>query len=204
MAEHPDELTLLSFVEGERPDIGGHVDGCPVCADRVRKLEAGRAALREAPLLVLPEERRARIMAELPPRRERRGFLAPLRRLGTALPAAAALILVASIVAIATQLGGGGADQQGASGGGEARDVAAAPEAAGTADTDEKSTEQLFSSAPVRQVEGPPREVVRRLRAQGFEARVVAGAVAVDDASPAEVRLALRDRPAGAVAVYVR
>ncbi|MGH3046873.1 MAG: anti-sigma factor family protein, partial [Gaiellaceae bacterium] len=96
MAErHADELTLLAYVDGELPDderqaVEGHVQTCPTCAVEAHRLEAGRDALRGTPLLELSEERRRAIVASLPERKERFGFFAPLRRLGPALPAAAA------------------------------------------------------------------------------------------------------------------
>ena len=55
MAEkHPDELELLSFVEEEldddaRHEVAEHLVACRSCTDQVRRLEAGREALRAAP-----------------------------------------------------------------------------------------------------------------------------------------------------------
>src|SRR5215218_226978 len=104
---HPDEHALLDYVDGERdPAVAEHVESCPPCVEHVRLLEAGRDALRSAPLLELGEERRKAMVAALP---ERRDLWRPLRgRLGSAAAAAAALVLVAGIVALATLAGGGG------------------------------------------------------------------------------------------------
>ena len=60
MAEkHPNELELLSFVEedlgtGARRDVAEHLVACRTCTEQVRRLEAGREALRSAPSLEPP------------------------------------------------------------------------------------------------------------------------------------------------------
>lgn len=214
MAErHPDELSLLAYVEdelaaGERRALEEHLTGCPECAGQARNLVAGRDALRSAPLLELSEERRRAIVASLPERRERESFLAPLFRRGPALAAAAALVLVAGVIALATQIDGmGGGDEAGNAG--EAAEVQeeSAQDAAGGAggDTAPQELQKDFgaSGPPVRRVAGPPSEVARLLRQNGVTASIEDGAV-VANAEPAEVRRILVARPRGDVPVYVR
>jgi hypothetical protein len=212
MAEsHADEVTLLAYVDGELRDgerqaLERHLEACPTCAAASRRLESGRDALRGSPLLELSEERTRTIVASLPARKEAWSFLAPLRRLGPALPAAAALLLVAGFVALATQLPGSGDDESaGEAGmaleeaaedrtGGE--EPAAEPEA-------EEGAEALTSGEPVARVEGPAGEVVRLLRRSGHAAFVRDGSVlAVGDER--EIRNELAERPRGPVRVFAR
>lgn len=201
---HPDEHALLDYVDGERhPAVAEHVESCPACVERVRLLEAGREALRSAPLLELGEERRKAMIAALP---ERRDLWRPLRgRLGPAAAAAAALVLVAAVVALATLAGGGGgrSDDEGAGGGGAAPQAleSGGGETRGTATTGTRAT--LDVGAPVRRVRGPVEEVVRLLRGHGIPAvRRDGSVVAVGDRD--EVLATLAGRPRGRVAVYVR
>jgi hypothetical protein len=200
---HPDEHALLAYVDGERdPVVTEHVEGCPACAEQVRLLEAGRDALRSAPLLELGEARRRAVLAALPERRER---WAPLRaRLGPAAAAAAALLLVAGIVALATLPNGGGDNEAG----GEAAMPGAAQEGGGggsggaTPSGGETRATDL-AGAPVRRVQGPVEEVIRLLQSEGIPAVQRDGSVvAVGDAD--DVLAALAGRPRGRVAVYVR
>lgn len=199
---HPDELALLAYLEEEPrdPAVAEHLTACPACGEKVRLLEAGRDALRSAPLLELSEERRARILEALPPRRDPWTAFRPLRRVLTvAAPVAAAAALVAVFVAVGT-LGGGGDEQSAGEGAATATMEAAAPQAE---DAEGGGTE-LLRAPPLRRVQGPAREIARELRAKGFAARLEKDSVVVTGADPAEVELALRDRPAGAVAVFVR
>ncbi|MGH2450814.1 MAG: hypothetical protein ACRDGE_06025, partial [Candidatus Limnocylindria bacterium] len=166
------------------------------------------------PLLELSEERRRAIVASLPERKERFGFFAPLRRLGPALPAAAALLFVAAFVALATQLPGGGDDDAGEAG--MAMEEAAeedrateesAEEPAGGERTSEAfgedEAEALASGELVARVEGPAGEVVLLLRRSGHVAFVRDGSVVVvGDAR--EIRAELVDRPSGPVRVFAR
>jgi anti-sigma factor RsiW len=209
MAEkHPDELELLAYVEeeipaDERQDVVEHLVACRACAESVRRLEAGRGALRGSPLLELPEERRREALAALPERRDPWRPFRPLRRaILVAAPVAAAAAFVGVFVFAAVQLGGGGDDD---SEGGEAAQV---QDAGGGAEAErsqgaDTSVPLLEQGMLVRSVAGPPAEVVRILRREGISAEVVEGAV-VAAARAGEVEAALGDRPAGPVDVYVR
>jgi hypothetical protein len=196
---HPDEYALLDYVDGEGdPAVAAHVSSCAACTDQVRLLEAGRDALRSAPLLELGEERRKVLVRGLPERERRRPFAA---RLGPAAAAAAALVLVAGIVALATLTGGGGGSDEGGgmAGGGAAAEGQS--DAAGTPTTGTRAAQA--QGAPVRRVKGPPSAVLRLLHGRGIPAVLLDGSV-VAKADRDDVQLALKDRPPGAVAVYVR
>lgn len=220
MAErHADELTLLAYVDDElagreRDALEEHLASCATCAGEARRLEAGRDALRASPHLELSDERRQAILASLPARAERRSFLAPLRRLGPALPAAAALVLIAAVVALATQLPRGGdgdagdaaegvaLEESAEEGGGEERsaDEPSAQEEGG--DVFEEESPAALPGELVARVEGPAGEVVRLLRRSGHAASVRDGSVVVVG-DEREVRAQLAGRPRGPVRVYV-
>jgi hypothetical protein len=211
-AQHPDELTLLAYVEGdltavERGTLAAHVAACPACTEQVRLLEVGREALAAAPHLELPEERRRALLRRLPEHPQRFGFLEPFRHgLTRAAPALAALLLVAVFVAFATQLGDGGDDDagsRGAAGGGEAAQTAPAQAEGAEEGEAQDSARTLAGLRLVRRVAGPPREVVELLRESGHPAVLREGSV-VADGRPREVRAVLEGRPRGPVAVYVR
>lgn len=210
MAEnHPSELALLAYAEeelasSEREAVSGHLAGCPACADRMALLAAGRDALRAAPLLELPEERRHETIAALPERRDPWRAFRPMRRwVVVAAPAAAALIAVGILAG--TELGGGGDDDQAAEvmmaedAGDEREDAGAGADAGAPA---EEATQATLGEL-VRNVAGPPAEVVRALADEGIEAEVVDGAV-VAEARAADIRSALAARADGPVEVYVR
>jgi len=205
MAEkHPDELELLSFVEEEldgeaRREVGEHLVACRSCADQVRRLEAGRGALRAAPLLELPGDRREEIMASLPERRDPWRLFRPAQRaIVIAAPVAAAAALVGVFILGGTQLGGGDGDDDEAAEAGQAGETML--EEAGDA-AQEASPE---FNALVRMVQGPATEVVRQLENDGIPAEVDAEGNVLADGRIGEVRAALAGRPDGNVAVYVR
>ncbi|MGH3033318.1 MAG: hypothetical protein ACRDON_02015, partial [Gaiellaceae bacterium] len=63
--------------------------------------------------------------------------------------------------------------------------------------------DQKARGAPILRVQGPAAEVARELRTKDFDAHVAEGSVVVNDADAADVQIALRDRPPGAVAVFI-
>jgi anti-sigma factor RsiW len=205
--EHPDDLTLLAYVErelgaAERGTLAAHVAACPACAEAVRRLQTAREALRSSPLLELPDERRSALYRRLPERKERFGFLEPFRHgLGRAVPALVGLVLIAGIIALATQ-GGGGDDEEGAAPALEAGGGEAEREAEEGADT-ELAAPPGGREDLVRRVRGPAAQIAERLRLAGVRAVVRDGSV-VARGHPAEVRALLKERPRGRVAVYAR
>jgi hypothetical protein len=214
MAErHPEELDLLAYVEeelssDERQEVVEHLVACRSCSDHVRRLEAGREALRSAPQLELSDEAHQRILTALPARQAPRRSWTPLRRvLVVAAPVAAAAALVGGFVAVGT-LSGGGDNEEGAAAqegaadmGGEAAQAPSAAE--GGTPTVVTGARALSDDNLVRQVQGPPGEIVVVLGNSGITAAIQQGAV-VADASAAAVREALAGRPDGTVPVYVK
>ena len=206
MAEkHPDEFELLSYVEEElatdaRQEVAEHLVACRSCAENVRLLEAGRTALRAAPPLELSDERRARMLAALPERREPWSLRGPLKRvLVIAAPVAAAAALIGVVVVNgpygSDDAGDAGADA--AEGGGEAEAAQEMMQSTGAAD-------QTALGTLVRNVAGPASAVVNLLAAEGIDAEANADGSVTADGTAAEVRAALEGRPGGIVAVYVR
>jgi hypothetical protein len=210
MAEqHPHELTLLSYVEddltpGARQDVAEHLVACRSCADQVRRLEAGRAVLRASPALELSDARRASMRAALPDRRERRSLSDYVRRgLLIAAPVAVAGALAAVVFTTDPQFGGGGDDEAA----GDAADVRAAEaggeemmQSTGAAD----AAEPPSAGTLVRNVAGPASAVVNALEAAGLTAEVDENGSVIAQGTAADVRAALKGRPSGIVAVYVR
>jgi anti-sigma factor RsiW len=200
---HPEDFELLAYVEEElgaarAREIAEHAESCAVCTRQIGELETARNALRAAPALRLPVERRDRLVAELPASAGR-PRAAP-RRL---LVLAAALAAVAALLAVvATQENGPGV-------GGEAEQAAEQPQPATGAP--ERSTDTTAPEAaagkerPLAQVEGPPSRVAEFLRGRGYDARIVDGSVEVRAKRRAPVRRLLSGRfPRGDVGVYVR
>ena len=208
---HPDDLDLLDYVEGDlpadrRPSVEAHLHACGACSDSVRRLEAGRAALRSAPLLQLARERRAGLLNALDARtRERRSPVSPMRLAAVLVPVVVVAVAVSAIVG----LGDGGPRGDGAVGETSAQTSGDAGEAAGGA-TEEDSTRSgganetaTLAGPPVAAVQGPPRAVLDILRMRGFTARVVGRDVVVVGANAEQVARALESRATGSVRVYL-
>jgi Putative zinc-finger len=203
--EHPTELTLHAYVEGElegaeRASVEAHLTACESCAADVALVRQGREAMRAAPPLELPAETRERILGALPVRQEARPVTGR-RWLAIAAPVAAALALaggIATVVVVApsgNDEGGGGG--QGAAVADEAAgDTAGKESAGGGAERATTGALELFKS-----VEGNPRELARELRQRGFDARVENGTVVVRTAKVAKLERLLGDYPRDAVRV---
>ena len=134
MAEkHPNEIELLSFVEEDlgadaRRDVAEHLVACRTCADQIRRLETGREALRSAPSLELPDERRDQILASLPEQPDPWRRFRPVKRaLVIAAPVAATAAVAALFVVGVTQLDLGGDDDAGEASPAAARKAPATP-----------------------------------------------------------------------------
>jgi anti-sigma factor RsiW len=205
--EHPSELTLLAYVEGElegdeRASVEAHLTVCESCAADVALARQGREAVRATPLLELPGETRERMLAALPPQRAE--WRASGRRwLAVAAPVAAGLALVGGIATLAVVDGGGGdgaggdaaqAVEESAEGGGAATEDAGADTGGGI---------PAPSSSALKSVAAEPRELARELRRQGFEARVERRTVVVRTSKVDELERLLEDYPTGAVRVRV-
>jgi hypothetical protein len=214
MAErHPEDLDLLAYVEeelssDERQEVVEHLVACRTCSDHVRRLEAGREALRSAPQLELSDEAHERILTALPVRQAPRRSWTPLRRvLVVAAPVAAAAALVGGFVAVGTLGGGGRDDEAGIAAEEGAADMGGAEAQAPSAEEGGAPTvagaRALADDNLVRQVQGPPGEIVVLLGNAGITAAIQQGAV-VADASIADVRQALAGRPDGTIPVYVK
>jgi anti-sigma factor RsiW len=202
---HPDELELLAYVEEELDSararaIADHTAACAICARQVRELETARDALRAAPDLRLPAERRDRLVAELPaPGRTPR---ATPRRL---LALVAALVAVAALLAVVARENGptvGGQAERAAEQAPPQTTEAERGEAERSEDT---GAEAAAGKALLAEVEAPPARVADFLRERGYEARVVDGSVEVRTKRPDTVQRLLNRRFArGDVSVYVR
>lgn len=202
---HPSDVELLEYAEGELDEtaaagVRAPVRACEDCARELAETERARTLLHAAPPLRLPDGRLDAMLASLPrqERRERtvRSFIDSRRRLLlVATPAAAAL----AAVVIAFAVTSGGSDGTGR----EAGEAPAAQTAAAEADESLEATVAPEAAAPVVQVQGPPRAIVRLLRREGFTARRDQGRVIVVGARPQQVRRALSGRPRGDVPVFV-
>ena len=210
MAEkHPDEIELLSYVEEElahdaRQEVAEHLVACRSCAEHVRRLEAGRTVLRAAPPLELSDERRARMLAALPERRESWSFTRPLKRvLVIAAPVAAAAALIGVVVVNGPYGGDNGDNGAAADAGGDVAEESAGQEmeqSTGAAD----QTAPLSTGTLVRKVAGPASTVVSLLDAEGIDAEANPDGSVTAQGNAADVRAALEGRPGGIVAVYVK
>jgi putative zinc finger protein len=208
---HPEEFELLAYLEGELDDprrgqVTSHLETCDRCAQELRAVEAGRAALRSAPMLELPAERLEALLGPLPSRAATSPGL--VRRV---LPVAAALAAVAALAGGAFILGTGDGgdgesaglaqDEASSAGGGERADSSTGETQEGSAT---EAQEDVTSPLELHSVAGSPASVARRLRRDGFDARVADGKVIVQAASEAEVRKALETFDPGGVRVVVR
>jgi anti-sigma factor RsiW len=203
---HLEELELLSYLEGNLDDtrrgqVASHLETCERCAQELRAVEAGRAALRSAPMLELPPERLEAMLTRLPSR-----AATPPGVIRRALPVAAALAAVAALAGGAFVLGtsGEGGDDAAGVAQDEASDAGGGGEAAATTDgstTDKRQSAPSTGKAAL--VAGSPTNVARRLRRDGFDARAVNGRVIVRGATAAEVRKALETLDTGPVRVVV-
>jgi anti-sigma factor RsiW len=192
---HPDEIQLLDYVEDDldtasRGVVEAHLAGCAECAEQISRLEAGREALRGAPMLEAPEH----IRPELPERPSARRFTVRPRRLVAVLAPVAVVAAVVAVVAT-TDLNSG--DDEASEG---SRAVAAQTQAE-QGGGEEGAPTQALDAAVVRSVAGPPSEVVRLLSQKGLEARQADDRVEVSGATPQQVEVALADRPNGPVEV---
>jgi anti-sigma factor RsiW len=202
---HPNDVELFEYLEGDLDEtaaaaVRAHVTTCEACARELAEAERARDVLHATPSLRLPHGRLEQMLASLPrqeaPSRDVRSFIQSRRRLLlVATPAAAALAAVVIAFAVTS---GGGDDSR------EAGEAAAAQTAAADAQGSLESAPALEADAtPVVRVQGPPRAIVRFLRAEGFTARRVEGQVIVVGARPRQVRRALAERPRGDVPVFV-
>jgi hypothetical protein len=201
--EHPSELTLHAYVEGElegneRGSVEAHLTTCESCAADVALVRQGREAVRAAPLLELPAETRERVMGALPVRHEVRS--ASRRWLAIAAPIAAALALAGGIATVVV-VGSSGDDEgggQGAALADEAGGDTAGKESAGGGGEERATTGalELFKRA-----EGNPRELAHELRQRGFDARVENGTVVVRTTKIAKLERLLGDYPRDAVRI---
>jgi hypothetical protein len=204
---HPEELELLAYLEGELDDprrgqVASHLETCDRCTQDLRSVEAGRAALRSAPMLELPEEHFEALLTRLPSR-----AATPPGLIRRTLPVAAALAAVAALAGGAFVLGtSGGGDDDSASGlaQDEASNAGGGGESAATTDGASTDKRQSGPSNKTALVAGSPATVARRLRRDGFDARAVNGRVIVRGATGAEVRKALEAFDPGPVRVVVR
>ena len=209
---HPEELELLAYLEGELDDphhtqVASHLETCERCAQDLRAVEIGRAALSSAPMLELPQERLEALLTRLPSR-----AATPPGFIRRALPVAAALAAVAALAGGAFVLGTSGEGDDEASGVAqdEASDAGGGAVQGGGSTTRESTDEGTeFEGVPpptlrAARVAGSPASVARRLRRDGFDARAVNGRVIVRGATAAEVRKALETLDTGPVRVDVR
>jgi anti-sigma factor RsiW len=194
---HPDEIQLLDYVEGDldtasRGVVEAHLAGCAECAEQISRLEAGREALRGAPMLEAP----VGLLGELPEqaRPARRTF-----RPGRALAILAPVAAIAGVVAIVATTNPGGGDQSEEAGRAAATMAAGVEEGGG----EEGAPTQALDAAVVRSVAGPPNEVVQVLLAKGLDARRLDDRVEVRGTTRERVEVALADRPNGPVAVVI-
>ena len=185
---HPEDVELFDYVEGDlaqdrRAALEVHLASCAQCTEHVARMQAGRDALRGAPFLELPAQRRESILRDLPaPSGVARSKLPVWPKRMLAVLAAAALI-AAAVVAIVTT--GGGGSEEGAP-------VSVTTGAAGAEAS--TSRDQVAPAPQALTATGPAAAVAAELRQKGFDAHVVGNHVEVRNATRAEVRRALAHR----------
>ena len=206
-SQHPSDLELFEYVEGELAEedaaaVRTHLETCAACAADAAAAERGRAALQGAQILEPRESAWRQALGSLGSQDRDRRRWTPGRLAAVLVPAAA---VVAAVVAVAIVTTG---DEPS----GEAAETAAALESAaadqaaggGEAGRDTGTGALETAAAPVREVAGPPEEVVTLLEEAGLTATVVAGTVEVGGgATAAEVTEALESRADGSVPVLV-
>jgi outer membrane biosynthesis protein TonB len=192
---HPEDLELFEYVEGEleeprRLEVEIHLSSCGQCAEEVRLLETGKAALRAAPLLSLSEERRRLIFAGLPRQTERRPLVLSPKRLIAILTPVAAAALVAGVL-VST----GGGDNE--------RLAGPAVGEASQADQEGRAAAEPLQTAPAQDT-GAPEEVATPDAAPPEEAAVppeeapAAQPPPAEEAAPADEPVEQPDPPAPA------
>jgi anti-sigma factor RsiW len=212
---HPSDLELFEYVEGELGEseaaaVRAHVDGCPDCAAAVADVERGRAALRGAPQLVLPEATWRRTLSSLGVQEagEQRRRWTSGRLTAVLAPAAAiAAAIVATVPVVSGGDGDNGRTSEAAPSVAAAQTQAAGDQAAGggaESGAIESATAALEAKpAPLRQVAGTPDEIAAELELAGFDATVVEGGVEVTGATAEALTEALEGRADGPVPVYL-
>jgi len=201
---HPTDIELFDYVEGDITDdrkveLEVHLASCAECAEHVARVTAGRDALRAAQFLELPPRRREGIFLNLPEQRRAAGrspAMSPKRLLAVLTPIAAVGAVVAALVTT-TGNPGGEAGEAGATGGGGAR------AALGTQTKESTQMDQSTAGYGALLVAGSPDQVAADLRKKGFDARAVGKRVEVRNATRAEVKRALANRPTGGVRIVI-
>jgi anti-sigma factor RsiW len=194
---HPDDIELFDFVEDDLPqvrrdEVAAHLATCSVCAEQIRRVEAGRAALAETEYLHLPKERHEAILRSLPEQgraqRESRAFSPKV-----ALVMITVFIAAAAVVGALVNSNHGSGDASSAGGG-----VAAATSGAGAAEGAAQAPQADLLAG------GSAAAVAEELREKGFRVVVQDDRVVVHGATNQQVREALADRGPGDVEIVVK
>lgn len=200
MAEqHPEDVELFDYVEDDlaparRTEVGAHLATCEVCTEQVRRVEAGREALRNAQFMHLPERRGEAVFMNLPTQAREPGrlrALSPKQLLAVLTP----IIAIAAVVGVLVSSGTGSNEPSG-----EAAAGATAGAAAGGAGSPEDAQ---VRQAPLLELAGTPSQIAGELRDKGFDATVRSKQVVVHGATKNEVREALADHGPGDVEIVV-
>jgi anti-sigma factor RsiW len=193
---HPDEIDLFDYVEDDLPqarraEIAAHLTTCSVCAEQIRRVEAGRDSLAETQFLHLPKRRREAMLESLPDRGrapgESRAFSPK-----AALAMVTALIAVAAVIGALVNSNSNSGLESSAGGTGAASDASG-----GKTESAQAQGARLFAG-------GTATDVASELRTKGFRAKVQQDRVVVRGATEEQVREALADRGPGDVEVVVK